>query len=147
MDTHPSAAATEERRDESLAGKRVAFAGRLAGMSRRDAQQLIREHGGVAVDAPAADAQIIVVGEQDFPLAVDSRAIDLDDATRSGIDEGRIEVLSETQLWQRLGLVEGQQNVRQHYTPAMLADLLAVPVAVVKPSVTLTWIVKVPESV
>ena len=85
MDTHPSAAATEERRDESLAGKRVAFAGRLAGMSRRDAQQLIREHGGVAVDAPAADAQIIVVGEQDFPLAVDSRAIDLDDATRSGV--------------------------------------------------------------
>jgi tetratricopeptide (TPR) repeat protein len=124
--------AADERQDESLAGKRVAIVGKLAGMSRRDAQQLIREHRGVPVDAPVADVQIVVVGEQELPLAFDSRAIDLDDATRAAVDEGRIEVITETQLWQRLGLVEAEQHVHRLYTPAMLAELLQVPVAIIR---------------
>ena len=41
-------------------------------------------------------------------------------------------MLTETQLWQRLGLVESQQNVHRLYTPAMLAELLHVPVAVIR---------------
>ena len=45
---------------------------------------------------------------------------------------GELEVVTETELWQRLGLVEGQQSVRRLYTPAMLADLLKVPVAVIR---------------
>ena len=132
MASKTTTAAAEERQSESLAGKRVAIVGKLAGMSRRDAQQLIREHGGVAVDVPVADVQIVVVGEQELPLAFDSRAIDLDDATRAAVDEGRIEVIAETQLWQRLGLVEAEQHVHRLYTPAMLAELLQVPVAVVR---------------
>jgi tetratricopeptide (TPR) repeat protein len=132
MSSKTSAATADERQDESLAGKRVAIIGKLAGMSRRDAQQLIREHGGVAVDVPAADVQIVVVGEQELPLAFDSRAIELDDATRAAVDEGRIEVITETQLWQRMGLVEAEQHVHRLYTPAMLAELLQVPVAIVR---------------
>ena len=41
-------------------------------------------------------------------------------------------MLTETQLWQRLGLVEAQQGIHRLYTPAMLADLLGVPVAVIR---------------
>ena len=67
-----------------------------------------------------------------MPLAPDSRAIELDDATRAAVDEGRIEVITETQLWQRLGLVEAEQHVHRLYTPAMLAELLQVPVAIVR---------------
>lgn len=130
MSSDTSAASVQH--DESLAGKRVAIVGKLAGMSRREAQQLIREHGGTAVDSPAAEAQVIVVGEQELPLAIDSRTIDLDDATRAAVDEGRAEIITETQLWQRLGLVEAEQNVHRLYTPAMLAELLQVPVAVVR---------------
>jgi tetratricopeptide (TPR) repeat protein len=132
MSSKTTTAAAEQQHDESLAGKRVAIVGKLAGMSRREAQQLIREHGGVAVDSPAPEVQIVVVGEQELPLALDSRAIDLDDATRTAVDEGRIEVIVETQLWQRLGLVEAEQHVHQLYTPAMLADLLQVPLAIVR---------------
>ena len=131
MASKSSTAATEERQDESLVGRRVAIIGKLAGMSRRDAQQLIREHGGTAVE-PAADVQVLVVGEAELPLAIDSRVIDLDDATRAAVDEGRIEVIAETQLWQRLGLVEAEQHVHRLYTPAMLAELLQVPVAIVR---------------
>ena len=41
-------------------------------------------------------------------------------------------MITETQLWQRLGLVEAQQDIHRLYTPAMLADLLGVPVAVIR---------------
>ena len=115
-----------------LRDARVAIVGKLAGMSRRDAQQLIRARGGVPVESPAADVQIVVVGEEELPLAADNRGIELDDATRQAVEEGRIEVISETQLWQRLGLVEAQQHVHRLYTPAMLAELLQVPVAIVR---------------
>ena len=36
------------------------------------------------------------------------------------------------QIWQRLGLVEAEQDIHRLYTPAMLADLLGVPVAVIR---------------
>ncbi len=56
----------------------------------------------------------------------------LDAATRAAAEQGAIEVIAETQLWQRLGLVEADQNVHRLYTPAMLAEMLKVPVAVVR---------------
>jgi tetratricopeptide (TPR) repeat protein len=43
-----------------------------------------------------------------------------------------LEIVTETQLWQRLGLVDGDQQVRRLYTPAMLADLLRVSVATIR---------------
>lgn len=132
MSSKSIAATAEQSAAESLSGKRVAIVGKLAGMPRRDAQQLIRKHGGVPVESPAADVQIIVVGEQELPLALDNRAIELDQTVRDAVDDGRAEVITETQLWQRLGLVEAEQHVHQLYTPAMLADLLQVPVAIVR---------------
>ena len=51
---------------------------------------------------------------------------------RASVEAGSISLLTETQLWQRLGLVESQQNVHRLYTPAMLAELLHVPVAVIR---------------
>jgi hypothetical protein len=32
-----------------LVGKRVAFVGKLGGVTKREAQQLVRQHGGIAV--------------------------------------------------------------------------------------------------
>ncbi|MCC7085998.1 MAG: MerR family transcriptional regulator, partial [Pirellulales bacterium] len=55
-----------------------------------------------------------------------------DAATRAAIDAGRCEVVAESQFWQRLGLVEDEQDVRRLYTPAMLSELVSVPVAVVR---------------
>ncbi len=101
-------------------------------MSRRDAQQLIREKGGVTVDEPNDDVQVIVLGESEVPPVTADWDRHFDGAIRAAIDAGRIEVITETQLWQRLGLVELEQHVRRLYTPAMLAELLGVPVAVVR---------------
>ena len=55
-----------------------------------------------------------------------------DEATPAAIEAGQIEVIGESEFWQRLGLVDGQERVRRLYTPAMLAELLGVPVGIVR---------------
>ena len=119
----------------------MAFVGRLAGMSKRDAQQLIRRAGGVPFSAADSSSesqpsdgipQLIVVGEE-FPLPTDAISRDLfDAATQAAIEAGDVEVIGESQFWQRLGLVDDEQDIRRLYTPAMLAELVGVPVAVVR---------------
>lgn len=118
---------------EGLTGRRIAFLGKMASMARRDAAQLARQHGAVVLDKPDASVDIIVVGEEEFPLpAVEEQNDWYDGETQRRIEAGEVEILTETQLWQRLGLVEQQQDVHRLYTPAMLADLLHVPVAVIR---------------
>ncbi|HTQ40674.1 MAG TPA: MerR family transcriptional regulator [Pirellulales bacterium] len=138
-----------------LAGLRVAVVGRLAGMSKRDVQQLIRQRGGLLVQLPetattdlstesttpsaetnspaaAGDVQLVVVGE-DVAVTADPGAPDFfDDNMRAVIEAGQVEVIGESEFWQRLGLVDDEQNIRRLYTPAMLAELIGVPVAVVR---------------
>ncbi|MEQ8789862.1 MAG: MerR family transcriptional regulator [Pirellulaceae bacterium] len=113
-----------------LAGKRVAFVGKLGGMTRREAQALVRGQGGVAVDAHKVDIDLVVLGAEELPLGEHDEL--LDDAMRQAAAEGRLEIITETQLWQRLGLVESEQHVRRLYTPAMLAELLGVSVATIR---------------
>jgi len=113
-----------------LAGKRVAFVGKLGGMTRREAQALVREQGGAPVDAQKSDADLVVIGAEQLPLGEHDDP--LDESMREAAAEGRLEIITETQLWQRLGLVESEQHVRRLYTPAMLADLLDVSVATIR---------------
>jgi DNA-binding transcriptional MerR regulator len=49
-----------------------------------------------------------------------------------GVDSGRIELLQESEFWLRAGLMDPQDDVRRLYTPAMLAELLAVPVPAIR---------------
>jgi tetratricopeptide (TPR) repeat protein len=115
-----------------LADQRIAIVGRLSGMTKREAQQLIRQHAGTPVELGEAEPQMIVVGE-DLAISAESATADLFDApTRAAIDAGRCEVVAESQFWQRLGLVDDEQDARRLYTPAMLAELVGVPVAVVR---------------
>ncbi len=118
---------------EVLEGKRLLFVGRLASMPRREAARLARRHGAVVAEKPGPKVDLVVLGEEGIPLSAGEEADDLfDPVTREAVDEGTLEVITETQLWQRLGLVEAEHDVQRLYTPAMLAELLSVPVAVVR---------------
>jgi tetratricopeptide (TPR) repeat protein len=111
-----------------LQGLRIAFVGKLGGTSKREAQGLVREQGGIPVDDPSADIDLVVLGADELPL--DEEQL-LEERLRLRAAEGRLEILSETQFWQRLGLMEEEADVRL-YTPAMLAELLSVPVAIIR---------------
>ena len=116
-----------------LQGKRVAFVGKLASMSRRDAGQLVRKHGATVLDEPDASAHLVVVGEEELPLAEgEGPEAWFDESTRQAAEKGDLEIITETLLWHRLGLVEQEQDIHRLYTPAMLADLLGVPVAIIR---------------
>ncbi len=108
----------------------MAFVGKLGGVTKREAQQLVRQQGGTPVERGASDVDLVVIGADELPLADED--VPLDDASRQAAAEGRLEIISETQLWQRLGLVESEQHVRRLYTPAMLADLLGISVSTIR---------------
>lgn len=116
-----------------LQDKRVAFVGRLAGLTRREAARLVRRHGGTVLEKPDATAHLVVIGEEDLPLP-EAELLDdwFDEPSRRAVEQGTLEVIPETQLWQRLGLVEPAEGVQPLYTPAMLAELLGVSVAVIR---------------
>lgn len=117
----------------TLAGQRVALASSLAGMSKRDAARLIRERGGTYVEKPDASCTLIVWGEAEVPVAADAGSTELwDEATRTAAEQGTLQYIRETELWQRMQLVDLEQNVHRLYTPAMLAELLALPVSVIR---------------
>jgi len=121
---------TQHETASPLGGRRVVFLGKLGGVNRRQAFQIVREHGGVPVEKVSADVDWVVVGADELPLTAEGDLID--DATRVAAAEGRLEIVHETQFWQRLGLVETQTEVHRLYTPAMLADLIGVSVAVIR---------------
>ena len=114
----------------SFAGQRVAFVGKLGGVSKREAQRLVRDHQGTPVEVGAHDPDLVVVGAEQLPFGEDDEL--LDEATRRLVAEGKTAVISETQFWEQLGFVDGEQNIRRLYTPAMLAELLNVPVTTIR---------------
>jgi tetratricopeptide (TPR) repeat protein len=124
---------SSDNQERPLDGRRVALVGKLSGMSRRDAEELIRRHGGTNVSAVDAETQLVVLGDDSSdarPLAAVAAAFD--DATRQAWQAGQIEVVRESELWARLGLVDASSDVQRLYTPAMLAELVRVPVRVVR---------------
>lgn len=123
----------KEETSEILAGRRIAFVGKLGSMSRRDAAQLARRHGAVVVERPDASVDLAVVGEEELPVPEAGGLEEwFDEPARRAVEQGTLEVIPETQLWQRLGLVDSPQEIHRLYTPAMLAELLGVPVAVIR---------------
>ncbi|WP_235934965.1 tetratricopeptide repeat protein [Candidatus Laterigemmans baculatus] len=114
---------------ELLSGKRVAFVGKLGGVSRREAMVLVRQQGAVAVESHDSDVDLVVIGAEESPLA---EAELLGERWRSQAARGELEVIHETDFWQRLGMVEAEQAIRRLHTPAMLAHLLGVPVGVIR---------------
>ena len=112
-----------------LRDRYVTFVGKLGGVTKQEAFQLVREQGGtpVSLDHPRLDT--VVIGADAWPLdATELLHADLLQAA----DTGDVQIVTETQLWERLGLAESEQEVRHLYTPAMLAELLQVPLAHVR---------------
>lgn len=114
--------------DLSVRGQRIALIGKFGGMSQRELRRLLRDRGAICVDRPTATVDLVVIGADELPLDED---LILDDSVRDAAATGHLEIIGETRLWERLGLVEATESERL-YTPAMLAELLGVSVALVR---------------
>jgi tetratricopeptide (TPR) repeat protein len=118
---------------KTLQGERIAFVGKLAGMGRREAAALVISRGAEVVADETLSATLVVIGDNQPAL---DRALASDKAAPRHLAEdvtaGRATLVRESELWKRLGLVDDQQGVQRLYTPAMLAELLDVPVAAIR---------------
>ena len=108
---------------------RIALVGRFGGMNHREAASVLRSFGAIIVDQNQREVDWIVVGADESPLA---EADLLTAETKHAVAVGTREVIHESDLWQRLGLVDIQAEHRQYYTPVMLAHLLDVSVRVIR---------------
>lgn len=112
--------------ETSYAGLRVAVIGRLAAMSRQELQNRLAKKGLFLISDLADDPDWIVFGEYDLAWADDPRLAPI---------LGRPsppEVIPESELWRRLGLTPPQTDAKTLFTPAMIADLVKVPVREVR---------------
>ena len=114
-------------------GKRVAFVGKLGGVNRRQAQSLVADNGGFVMnhdDLEDANIDIVILGADQWPPTTPEEL--LPSSVLTSVAEGQCEIITETQFWERLGLLTEDQSVRRLYTPAMLAELLDISVAVIR---------------
>ena len=131
----PTASSTDQSAidEPRLAGEQVVFLGKLAGMTRAEACALVREHGGATPNGEEVSATLVVIGDNQPDLASLLQADKLaHQRLAEEVAQGRVQLMRESELWQRLGLVGVEHGVQQLYTPAMLAELLGVPVAAIR---------------
>ncbi len=116
-----------------LEGERIAFVGKLAGMTRREAAKLVAARGAEILSDESQPATLVVIGDSqpdlESALASDKLA---PRQLAEDVAEGRATLLRGSELWKRIGLVDEEQGVQRLYTPAMLADLLDVPATAVR---------------
>lgn len=117
----------------TLQGERVSFTGTLASMTHRQASQLAESHGGSAAQHVSKQTTMLVIGEEGWPLEADGTpSVKLQQANRLR-DEGiPIRIVSESDWLGILGLHDRIEEVRRHYTPAMLSQMLNVPVTMIR---------------
>lgn len=116
-----------------LRGDVIAFTGTLASMTHRNAFAVVEEHGGVAAQHVSKKTTLLVVGEEGWPLEADgqpSQKLQQFTALQEE-DDGR-RLLSESDWLFLVGLESRRREIRNEQTPAMLSQLLDVPVNVIR---------------
>lgn len=116
-----------------FAGERIAFTGTLASMTHRQAAALAESHGGVWSQHVSKQCTMLVIGEEGWPLEADGTpSVKLQQANRLR-DEGLpVRIVSESEWLRILGLDDRLEEVRRHYTPVMLSQMLSVPVSEIR---------------
>ncbi|MCH2212344.1 MAG: tetratricopeptide repeat protein [Fuerstiella sp.] len=116
-----------------LSGESVAFTGTLASMTHRAAGELTEQYGGRYVRSVSRVISILVVGEEGWPLEDDGQTSQkLLQACNLIADGAELRILSESDWLHLTGLNEQRDDIRRAYTPAMLSQLLVVPVSMIR---------------
>ncbi len=126
--------ATDQER--GLRDREVAITGRLASMSREEAQERIASAGGRFVGTPGEGTDFLVVGQGGPPLGEDGRLTkSLRAATALHAEGAAIRIVPEEEFLGFLGWSERQEDLQRLYTTAQLSRILDVPAAQIR-----TWV-------
>lgn len=116
-----------------LAGEVVAFTGVLASMTHEQAGELVERHGGAVSPQVVGRTTLLVVGEEGWPLESDGRpSVKFRRAMELAAGGDGPRVLNESEWLAAVGYGTRGDEVRRDYTPAMLSQLLDVPVTVIR---------------
>ncbi len=111
-----------------LEDKRVAFTGQLASMTRPEAADLIRAHGGIYITSVTRRTSYLVVGQEGWPLRKDGSLSDkLETAKHLQTAGCQIGILTEEELLERLGLEGATSGIHKQFTLPQLGRLLKIP--------------------
>jgi len=113
---------------DRLGGKRVAIVGRFASLTQQDAVQLVRRFGGRPVRWPSRRTAMLVVGQEDWPGGRTATVCRAMARARGLLAAGyAMDVISEEEFLERLGLDGRAAIVQQYYTVAQLVRILGIP--------------------
>ena len=116
-----------------LQGERVSFTGTLASMTHRHAADLVTENGGEATNHISKQTSMLVVGQEGWPLEEDGRpSIKLEQAHNLAAQGQQLRIIRESDWLRLLDLEQAERDTNRLHTPAMLQQLLGIPVAVVR---------------
>ena len=117
--------ATRQSRMMDLA--KVAFTGKLASMSRREAAKRIAEAGGATANSIGRDTTMLVVGMDGWPLLSDgSISQKLVRAQRLAAQGAEIQIISEERFLERLGLKSRTENIRKSFDAQQICELVGI---------------------
>lgn len=117
----------------ALQGERVVFTGTLASMTHQKAGEFVEEHGGQAAQHVSRQTTLLVVGEEGWPLEADgSPSVNLTHAQELIAEGVTIQIIKESDWLALIELREPGVNVDQLYTPAMLTQMLDIPVGTIR---------------
>jgi tetratricopeptide (TPR) repeat protein len=116
-----------------LQGERVSFTGTLASMTHRQAAELVAENGGEATGHISKQTTMLVVGEEGWPLEEDGQpSVKLQQAHEASTLGQPLRIIRESEWLRLLDLEKISRDVNRLHTPAMLQQLLGIPVGVVR---------------
>ena len=117
----------DQARDANwLRGRKVAFTGRLASMTRAEAAALVRRRGGQWVADVSRNTSFLVIGQEGWPIRRDGRLSRKLREARRLQRTHPVAIMSEGEFLDRLGL-ETPPLDRQCYSTSRLSELLRVP--------------------
>ena len=112
-----------------LKGERVAFTGRLASMSRREAEELVITRGGRLTPSVNRGTTLLVIGMDGWPLLRDGRLsnkLQKAESLQKGPGKRRLRVWSEEQFLERVGRKRPDAEIEKPMDAAQVSALVGV---------------------
>ena len=114
-------------KEKPLSGEQISITGRFASMNRASAVEHLREAGGEYVEKPGRRTTVLVVGQADWPLKRDGRPTqNLQKARKLQQNDIPIQIITEIEFLQALGLSKQIEELHRLYTTAQLRRILGV---------------------